>query len=354
MKILFINNSLINDGGVETFLINLANFLKRKYLVEILVLNNKIEYDYGEFDKIKIHFTDKKYRAKKAKNFFKFLEYKYFYYKKLSRFITNINADIIVVLKDIQIELISELRRYYKINSKIIGSLHNNYRLHWNIKGFLKEKYQNIDYLTVLTQSDKEFYEKYVEKPTFIMPNPLILPKLILNKENIVLLVSRISEDKRVDLFIKAAAICQKKIHNYRFIVIGSGNKLQSMRDLSDKLGADIEFLGQLSREKTYEYFAKSKIFVLSSELESWGLVLQEAAFYKCARISTKFKGDSLELLIKHNVDGLVCELNEKSMSKCIMQLIENSFLCAKIIKETNFNNNNVSFKKWDNFFQTL
>lgn len=351
MTILFINNSLINDGGVETVLASLSNHFQKEHNVSILVLGKKVYFNQDDFNGINIHFMGKHYRAKIAKNFIKHIEYKYFYYKKLANKINSLKPDLIIVMKENHVELISTLLEYYKINSKIIGSMHNNYKCYDDIKHKLKEKYKNINCLTVPTEQNRKFYENHVQIPTYVMPNTINLQEIKKDKENIVLLVSRVDYDKRVDLFIKATAICQEELSGYRFIVIGGGAELEKMKELAKKINSKVELLGQLPSYQTYEYFAKSKIFVLSSEMESYGLVLLEAAFYECARISTRFYGDSLGVLLDDKKNGLICELDEYDMAEKIVKLAKDSQLrenMVKLAREKFFKLNYDTFKQWD------
>lgn len=357
MNILFINNSLINDGGVETVLASLSNHFQKEHNVSILVLGKKIDFNQDDFNGINIHFTGKHYRAKIAKNFIKHIEYKYFYYKKLANKINSLRPDLIIVMKDIHIELISKLLEYHSVDAYIIGSLHNNYKLHDVKKYELREKYKNIDLLTVLTDEDKEFYSSFTQIPTFVMPNPLNLPNIKKDKDNIVLLVSRIEIDKRVDLFIKAVAICQDSLKNYKFIIIGDGTKLCEMKELAKDKNVNIEFLGRLSSYLTYEYFSKSKIFVLSSEMEGFPCVLQEAMFYNSAIVSTRYKGSSLNILIYDNEDGLICELDEYDMAEKIIKLANENQLresMVKLAREKFFKLNYDTFNQWDKLIKNI
>lgn len=356
MNILFIND-LLEWGGVETVLSNLSNHFKMQHNVSILIMGRKKQFDCNNFLGINTCFTNKYYRVKTARNFIKYLRYKYFYYRKLATTIKSLKPDLIVVMKEFNIEIMSKLCDYYNIKSKLIGSMHNNCMVHECKKSELKEEYKNIDCLTVLTNQDKEFYEKYAKIPVFIMPNPLNLPLINLKKENIVLLVSRIDYEKRVDLFVKAVAICQKKIKNYDFVIIGSGPKTDEIKQLAREINADVKFLGQLSISKTYEYFARSKISVLSSEMEGFPCVLQEAMFYGCARISTRYKGESLEILIDDKKDGLICQLNEEDMAKKIMMIANDDYARECMInaaKDKFLRLNQYTYQKWEELINNL
>ena len=89
--------------------------------------------------------------------------------------------------------------------------------------------------------------------------------------------VGRVVARKGFDFLIKSLAkIKNKKI---RALIIGDGPEKENLKKLAESLGVSdrIKFLGSISEEKKFQYFAAADVFVLSSVHEGFGIVLQEA-----------------------------------------------------------------------------
>ncbi|WP_246745114.1 glycosyltransferase [Thiospirochaeta perfilievii] len=69
----------------------------------------------------------------------------------------------------------------------------------------------------------------------------------------------------------------------------GHGSNLKKLKELASKLGIEdnVYFVGMLSREKIIEYYNKSDVFILSSNFESFGVVIIEALSQGLPVIST-------------------------------------------------------------------
>lgn len=357
MKILFIIDVLI-AGGAEIVLKNLSNYFAKKYEVAILVFQDRIDYKIEDFKDIQVIFLNKKYFIKRHnRSIIKYIKYRYFYYSKLISILKHINPDIVIPFKTDNVRLLSRIKEYGLFNFLIIGSIHGSYKMEESDFDTLQKQYSNINALTVLTQEDKNFFTKYLNKPIYVMQNPMELVELKLAKEKIILFVSRMVKGKRADIFIKAIKLCEKKIKDYRIIIIGDGPYLQDIKELALSINLNISFLGSLPHIEVLKYYAKSEIFVMSSEMEGYPCVLQEAMFYECARICTKFVSGSLNILIQDGIDGLLCELDEFDMSNKLVNLIHNNTLKTNIIKcakSKYFTLNKNAYSDWDKLLDNV
>ena len=72
------------------------------------------------------------------------------------------------------------------------------------------------------------------------------------------------------------------KYSNLKYVVIGAGPEMSSLRQLTRDLNLDeqVEFLGELPHEKVMEYIAVADIFSLPSWREGFGVVYLEAAMH--------------------------------------------------------------------------
>ena len=91
--------------------------------------------------------------------------------------------------------------------------------------------------------------------------------------------LGRIKKYKSIDHLIYAFNKVQKYIPNVRLNIVGSGNYLDSLKELSGKLklGDKVYFAGYVSVEKKVEYLRKSHVAVYPSLKEGWGLTNIEA-----------------------------------------------------------------------------
>ncbi|MGG7048621.1 MULTISPECIES: glycosyltransferase [unclassified Campylobacter] len=184
--------------------------------------------------------------------------------------------------------------------------------------------------LSVLTKADLNHYKKFC-KNIKVIYNPFFSQKpqnLEIKKENLVLFVGRLIELKNCAMFVKIASNLSQS--GYKFVVAGDGKCLQELQNLSQELGADVEFLGNVSN--IGELYARAKFLLSTSKIEGLGNTLIEAIFYDCVRISTKTSG-ACEL-IKHEFDGILCEIDDvKQMSAELLQLIKDEQKCEQICK---------------------
>ncbi|MBE2985234.1 glycosyltransferase [Campylobacter sp. RM9344] len=201
--------------------------------------------------------------------------------------------------------IISEHTSFDKLSSKTIKTL----------KRIL---YPRASALSVLTKADAKLYAKYC-KIVNVIHNPLFIKPNLSNtkKENLVIFVGRLVGLKNCEMFIEVAKNLNSS--GYKFIVAGDGNERKRLEDLSNKLGADVKFLGNVTN--IGELYAKAKFILSTSKVEGLGNTLIEAVAFDCVRIATKTSG-ACEL-ITNGYNGILCEIsNSKAMSESLKSLM--------------------------------
>ncbi len=127
---------------------------------------------------------------------------------------------------------------------------------------------------------------------------PLVLPiyldgqtlksvKPIFNsKQTVLLTVSRLTKEKRIDLIIKAFAGICRDIPDPVLIVVGEGPERRYLEQLARDLKVDrlIRFTGW--RKNIADYY-QADLFILVSKYEGYGLVLAEAAHFRLPIVAT-------------------------------------------------------------------
>lgn len=81
-----------------------------------------------------------------------------------------------------------------------------------------------------------------------------------------------------------------------------------------------VEFTGQIAREEIIKYYDDAECFILVSTYEVFGLVYLEAMSRGCITIASK--GEGMEGIIEHGVNGFLCEAGNSDELANIIQNI--------------------------------
>jgi glycosyltransferase involved in cell wall biosynthesis len=116
------------------------------------------------------------------------------------------------------------------------------------------------------------------------------------------LFVGRLAPVKRVDLFLRALQIVQRRVPGVQATIVGDGELRQPMEQLARELGIDrnVSFVGQHSNVETW--LKKSKLFVLCSDSEGLSLSLMEAM--RCGLPAVVSNTGDLGDLVEDGVNG--------------------------------------------------
>lgn len=160
-----------------------------------------------------------------------------------------------------------------------------------------------------------------------IVNDDFLKSKLNLNYENkdfIFINVCLFSQNKRVDLLILAFAKAFKGSLNIKLKLGGDGPIRSSLEKLvkSEGISEQVTFLGALERERVKEEIAKSDAFVLSSEYETFGVVIIEALALGKPVIATRCGGP--ESIIVPEVGYLVDKNSVECLARGMIELYEN------------------------------
>jgi glycosyltransferase involved in cell wall biosynthesis len=170
-----------------------------------------------------------------------------------------------------------------------------------------------------------------IEKNIRVIPNGIYLEdieKVVLNDRNSdIVFAGRLIKEKNVDLLIKAVSLLKKEIPNVNCVIIGDGpERLALQRLASDlKLKDTIQFTGFLeSDDEVISYIKASKVFVLPSTREGFGIVVLEANACGLPVVTVRHPRNAATELITNGENGYICELSEKDMAKKILIALNN------------------------------
>jgi len=168
-----------------------------------------------------------------------------------------------------------------------------------------------------------------------------------LKNKKIVLYVGRLIKRKGIDYLIKAFKKIQDKeavlilVGGGDFYKLGAKSEETKLKKLVKELNLEnqIIFTGQISPEKTKEYYANCDIFVCPSITkkvgEAWGHVVEEAMSFGKPIIVTDAVGAGEDLVQEGKNGFIVPEKNSEELKKAIEKILKNKKLKEKMGKES-------------------
>lgn len=139
-----------------------------------------------------------------------------------------------------------------------------------------------------------------------------------------LVLVGRLEEVKRIDLFLRAIAEASREWPSLTATIVGDGTLRKSMERLARDLGiADrVEFAGY--QDDIPHFLRRARLFVLTSDTEGLALSLMEAM--TCGLPAVVSNVGDLGDLVQHGVNGfLVNERTPEAFATRIVELLSDS-----------------------------
>ncbi len=192
-----------------------------------------------------------------------------------------------LVVKSIQSMLIKYLRWFYKRTKVVISpSL------------FIKRELNSYGIHNVSVLYDGADLSKLKTNKSMAEARRILgIPK----NDKVILYLSRVSAEKNVSLFIRAAKGLEKD--GVKSIVAGSGKDLEKYKELSRDLGLkNIKFTGFVDDDKKKLYYKAADVFCFPSEFETQGLVAIEAMAVGTPVVAPK--GTAQAEIIKSGING--------------------------------------------------
>ena len=147
--------------------------------------------------------------------------------------------------------------------------------------------YDHSDAFVMLSESFRKYIVKAMgvedDSKLVAINNPLSFEdtadeSILQQKENVILVVSRMYEwHKRISICLKAWKELSAKasMQDWRMVIVGTGEDLPMYQQYVEQHKIKrVSFEGQQSPEP---YYAKARIFLMTSEREGWGLTITEA-----------------------------------------------------------------------------
>ena len=211
------------------------------------------------------------------------------------------------------------------------------------------------DCLVVLSDSDLKNYKKNIKSINCIkrIYNPLITvsdEKTDLKNKRVIS-AGRLSYEKGYDLLLKSWSIIEPDFPDWTLDIFGEGNQKEVLEQQIENDSLKNVHLNNFS-QNIEEEFANSSIFVLSSRLESFGLVIIEAQSKGLPCIVSNCENAQAEL-VEDNVNGFLIPPGDYVLfAEKLKLLMKNEELREKFSKNSQknlsrFNINNIT-KEWN------
>jgi glycosyltransferase involved in cell wall biosynthesis len=153
-----------------------------------------------------------------------------------------------------------------------------------------------------------------------------------------VIFAGRLLSHKNVDVLIKAINILKSKSPDIKCFIVGEGPEKEKLQKLAEdfNLSENINFFDFFSDHKDlYSLMKSSKVFVLPSTREGFGIVLVEANACGIPVVTINHKDNAAkDLVINDKRKGLVCELDEYQVAKSISQVLAKGKAFDELSKE--------------------
>jgi len=143
-----------------------------------------------------------------------------------------------------------------------------------------------------------------------------------------IIYAGRLLDFKNVDLLIKTVGLIKNQLPRIKCLIIGDGPEKHKLLELSNKLKLEknVQFTGFLEKhEDIYALIKSSKVFVLPSTREGFGIVVIEANACGIPVITVCHKDNASKDLVEEGENGFTCQLNEKEIAKRITWILKNN-----------------------------
>lgn len=304
----------LDSGGAERVVVTLANHFANIYNVSIITLLNKPSF-YPLDERItllycvdKISISTHIFGAIKNNVRLFLLIKRHLKVQKAHMaisFMTTSNVLCVLASNTLKIPcIISERSNPYIYT-------HNTF---WN--KLIRYSYPKTRHLVVQSNLIKNFYNNFVENDKIkILPNPISkeLTRAKQNfdiKENVILNVGRLDQNKAQDLLIKAFANINHE--NWKLVFVGEGELRWYYEQLVDQLNLKGKVLFRGNSPDVESMYNTASIFAFTSKSEGFPNALIEAMYFELACVSTDCPTGPSEIIIDGK-NGFLIEVGNQS-----------------------------------------
>ena len=319
------------NGGAEQVFIDYIRLLKNIGHENFAIIKNNAPY-FSKLENLQI-------KTQKIANNFGYHDF--LAIKKIKDFIVENKIDVLIAHAGKSMVLAHKAIKKITNKKVILVAVNHSY----NIKRSLCAD--------LIFSVNKEIFFKTIDKKrtpenSFVIYNGIDLegfePNFIeynfVKKSPIILgIIGRFHKAKGFDLVIEALKILQKNSAQKIILKIaGTGEEMASLQKKVKDLNLEnsVEFLGWIADSK--DFFSQIDIFILSSRIETFGLVILEAMKFGKPIIATNCDGP--KEILRHGIDGLLIDLKSSEtlpnqIAKAVEKIISDEELTNNLVKNS-------------------
>ena len=218
-----------------------------------------------------------------------------------------------------------------------------------NGKKMIKKIFQRVDMAICVSPKLKKMLSQLEVNNSKIIYNGINkydIPKNEKERDVTIITVGNLIKQKNIDLVIKTFKEINEKTNQHKMIVIGKGYEENNLKSLVKELNLEksIEFMGRIPNIEVYKLMQRSKIFILPSVNEGFGIVYIEAMLNGCITIGTKNEG--IDGLIIDGENGFLVYPELDSIKKKVIYILENENQLNSVIEN---GKEKASMLTWEN-----
>ena len=250
--------------------------------------------------------------------------------KRLGKFLKDKQIDIIIDI-DIVLDVLA-IPASRRLKTKVVSWEHFNCEFEQQVlyrRLISKLTAHFSDYVITLTEEDKENYGKILGRKTRISAIYNMVPKMKRNenvqREKWIVTAGRLTYQKGTEYLAKIAVPVLKKHKDWKWFVLGDGEE----RNILEQAISENKLEDQLILKGTVDYVEwylnRTKLFVLTSRYEGFGMCLVEAMQMHVPCVSFDIKIGPSEIITNDQNGKLIPPFEWEQMVREIDNLIENS-----------------------------
>ncbi len=142
-----------------------------------------------------------------------------------------------------------------------------------------------------------------------------------------VIFVGRLIKEKNVDVLVKAVFLLKADFPNIRCCIVGEGSEKAELMELAKELvvSGNLEFVDFQEYRALIGKIKASKVLVLPSSREGFGMVVIEAFACGVPVVTVKERYNAAQELVDDGMDGFVVNLDADAVKVAIKKIIQES-----------------------------
>lgn len=227
----------------------------------------------------------------------------------------------------------------FSTNLPVLSHLHNNspwikkYGLYSWMYALSSTRYKKI--LLVSDAILKEYvFAKQIMKKSKVIRNPIQIGEIlekgkesVVEEEYDIIFVGRLTPQKNPILLLEVVYEVKKYDPGIRLCIVGTGELLEKSKETCKKLGLEKNVVWKGFLENPFPYMVRSKIFLLPSSWEGFGLAAVEALVLGKPVVCRNVGG--LNSIVNEKC-GFLCEGKEELVEAC-KKLLEDGDLYKRM-----------------------